>query len=134
MTKEEAIAKVVKIRNRARGTSSPAEADTARKLAEELRAKWNLTEDDLQSSSKVLAFDEMLSSLSDLATRKELPAPVAEAITMLSKNMTGAEKAAAIEKIVTAIRFGSLFLGKDRMGPVKDVVEAVLRKHDVTFM
>lgn len=131
MTKDEAISKIGKLRNQAKGTSSPSEATSARKIADEMMRKWNLTENDLATGSKVLAFEELLAELETLSRHRELPPAVADTIGMLKKNMTSKEKADALEKIVSGVRIGSLFLGK-KMAVVKDVVEATLRKHEIT--
>jgi hypothetical protein len=130
VNKEEAITKVRKLQNQAKGTNSSHEAETARKLADELMKKHGLVERDLVAPAKVLAFEELLAELESLSRSKELPPAVSEALGMLKKNMTNEEKTDALEKIVAIVRVGSLFFGK-KMRVIKDVVEATLQKHEV---
>lgn len=132
MTKDEAVAKVRKLRNQARGNNSSSEAASARKIADEMVRKWNINEHDLAAGSKAIAFEELLAEIESLSRSRELPPAVAETIGMLKKNMDAGEKADALEKIVSGVRIGSLLLGK-KMAAVKDVVEATLRKHDITI-
>lgn len=131
MTRDEAISKVRKIRNQARGNDSAPEAATARKLADELMKKHGLKEADLMADSKTLAFEELLAELESYSRSKSLPPAVSEAISMFKKEMSPPEKADALEKIVTVVRIGSLFMGKKHMGPIKEILEATLRKHEI---
>lgn len=133
MTREEAIAKVVKLRNQAKGGSSPSEAASAMKIASELMAKYKLTEMDLGTDRKTVAFEELLAELESYSRSQELPPSVAEAVSMLKKNMTPVEKAKALEKITGAVRIGAFFLGKKQMGPIKDIIERTLRKHEIVI-
>jgi len=131
MTRNEAITKVRKMRNQAKGNNSPAEAATARRLSDELMKKHGLKESDLMADSKTLAFEELLAELESYSRSKSLPPAVAEAVGMLKKDMSNKEKADALEKIVTVVRIGSLFIGKKHMGPIKEILEETLRKHEI---
>lgn len=132
MTKKEAAAKVRKLRNQAKGTSSPHEAETARRLADEIMTKNGLVEGDLAAPAKVLAFEELLAELEVISRSNELPPAVADVVGMVKKNMTDEEKSDMLGKVVSGVRLGSLFFGK-KMGRIKDVVESTLRKHEVVI-
>ena len=133
MTRDEALAKIVKLRNQAKGNSSTSEAANALKIASELMAKYRITEEDLAGDRKTVAFDELLAELDTYSRSRELPPSVAEAISMLKKNMSPAEKANALQKIVGIARVGAFFMGSKTLGPVKEIIERTLRRHEIVL-
>jgi len=133
MTKDEAIAKVRKLKNQAKGGGTPAETAAATKIAADIMKKYQISEADLRSDARVLAFEELLAELETYSRANELPPSVAEAVIIMKKNMTTKEKINTLEKTVSLIRLASFFLGKKQVGSIKDIVEKTLRKHEVVI-
>ena len=132
MTREEAVAKIRKLRNKAKSTNSPAEAASARKIANEMMTKWGLEESDLAADAKTLAFEELLDKLESYAAGKELPAAAREAIIMLRKEMSAAEKADVLTNVVWIVRTGALFSSNKEVKEIKNIVEETLHNHQVS--
>lgn len=130
MTKNEAAEKVAKLRRLAAGTNNAAEADSARRRADELIKQFGLTEVELSAGSRANAFDDLLTELDGYIRKHEVPTVVFEVIEKMKKDTKKEDKAKALEKFVTIVRGAALFLD---VGGVKKVMDQVLAKHGVTI-
>jgi hypothetical protein len=134
MTREEAAVKVAKLRRLAEKAGTPAEADSARKMADKLMKEHGLTEVELSKGSRAAAFDELLDRLNAYAQKNDIPFAVLEVFERIKKEKTDGDKSAALEKVVGGIRLASLFLGWDKtVKGVKTIIDEVLAKHQVTI-
>ncbi len=135
MNKEEAIAKVVKLRALADNNTSSSEAETAKRRAAEICKTFNLTDDDFSGDREIAAFDELCDLLRKyIVQQRDIPPVVAETIMGLKTSPDAAEKRAALRKCVSGVRLASLvpsFLIGDSMKQIKDIVERTLHKHRV---
>jgi hypothetical protein len=135
MNKEEAIAKVVKFRALASNNDNAAEAEAAKKRAEEICKTFGLTEDDFSGDRETAAFDELCDVLRKyVGQQRDIPPVVAETIMGLKSSPSAAEKRAALRKCVSGVRLAGLipsFLIGDSMKQIKDIVERTLQKHRV---
>lgn len=130
MTKAEAAEKVAKLRRLAAGTNVAAEADSAKRRADELIKQFGLTEVELSAGSRANAFDDLLTELDGYIRKHEVPTVVFEVIERMKKDTKKEDKAKALEKFVTVVRGAALFLD---VGGVKKVMDQVLAKHGVTI-
>jgi hypothetical protein len=137
MTKDDAIAKVAKLRRLARGTANPHEVASAEKRIAELSEKFGLGPADLDASRACAAYDELLDQLNRLAG--QLPAgmfdtgTIAGQVVQKLKTAADHEKAFRLRTVVTIVRTAGFFLGRDpTIRSVKTALESALKKHDVT--
>ena len=134
MTKKEALVRVTKLRRLAERAGSPQEAANARRAIADVCRTHSLSEADITIGTKAEAFDDLMGRL-DAVTKgnKDLPHAVAEVLAHLKADMKEEEKAGALEKTVAAVRVGALFLGRKKMGALKDVVEETLKRHSLVI-
>lgn len=135
MNRSEAVTKVLKLRNLAARAGSPAEADTARRTASKFVQEFSLTEKELSIGNKARAFDDLASRLYSFLHKHsgEIPSSVGDLLPTIKRKTEDTEKAAGLDKIVTGIRVVSMFLGHVKaVQDLKNIIETVLREHDVT--
>lgn len=135
MTKDEAVTRIRKLKKVASSSSATAgEISNAKNAAEELRRKFDLSEDLIDRGVRAEAFDDLVGRIEATSKlRAELPGAVTEVLGMLKKEMSEEEKARGLEKIVGAVRVASLLFGRSKWKAIRDAVEETLKKHDVTF-
>lgn len=130
MNKEEAAAKVAKLRRLAERNNSPSESNSATQEAERLIKKHGLTESDLSAGSKSAAFDELLSELDAHVKTQQVPTIVSEVIGRMKSETGKNDKAKALDKFVMGIRTVSWLVDVRK---IKSVVDRVLKKHGITI-
>jgi hypothetical protein len=143
MTKEQAIEKVNKLLALATNPAvNPNEKTSAEKQAKKLMLDYHLTADDLRSSSKVAAFDEIVNMVQEYA--KKHPglhdlesgifgaAPLVDDVLGKTKlNLTPRSKAAAIDKIASGLRLARLLFGDSNqtVNDLRAIVESTFKSH-----
>jgi hypothetical protein len=132
VTKQEAAKKIAKLKRLAERAGTPAEADTARRTAEQLAREHSLNDDDLQRGAQAAAFDDLVDELSAFVGRKDVPGPVLSAMEMLKKNTKEEDKASALKKVAVGVKAASVFFGfNPTVTTLQETVERVLKKHDI---
>jgi arginine utilization protein RocB len=134
MTKSEALEKIRKLQAVAKSTSSREEAENAKRRCEELCKKYSISKEDLALALHVAAFDDLAERLESFARiRSDLPPIVSETIEKMRKGMSQKEKADMLGKVVGGVRIGSMLLGRAKMGPIKEIVDETLRRHEIVI-
>lgn len=133
MTKKEAAEKIAKLRRLAEKAGTPAEAESARRLADKLTQEHGLTDTELSLGSRAAAFDDLMDELDRFVRKHHVPAAVLETIELVKVKTGKEDKADALGKIVVGVRTVSLFFLFDKtVAAMKTTVDAVLKKHGVT--
>jgi hypothetical protein len=139
MTKQQAAEKVCKLRRLAeKAGCTPAEAESARRIADKILTEHHLGPGDLTLGAKCAAFDELVTQLEIfVAAHPERSVPmtvVKESLARLKKEVKSEDKAKALDTTVSATRAMSFLAGSSKtVSGLKSVVDEVLRKHDVTI-
>lgn len=142
MTRSEAAIKVAKLRRTARGTTNPAEANTARTIADKLETEHHLTDNDLTDGQMGAAFDDLLDQLQQVIKQRasimtggllNTNSMIQDTVNQM-KQTSDSQKAAQLRKVVMVSRALS-FCGRHipTVAEFCSKIETSLKNHEITL-
>ena len=141
MTKKQAIDRVNKLRALAKGTTNANERRSAAERAREIMREHQLTDADLKISDKVTAFDELVSTLDNYASRHPdltqgtfgASEVVRELLGHAKTKIPRDKKAVFLDRLSQGIDLAKLLFGNSNktLRDVAGIVDAVKKNHGV---
>lgn len=134
MNRAEAISKIAKLKRLAQDNANMHEARAATEQADAIARSMGLTEEELNETGFVAAFDDLISKLELLVSLKKLEGPVGGMVPNIFRMMRGcsdAEKKEKLKQVVALVNTASMFTTNATVTTVKVTLEDVLKNYGV---
>jgi len=145
LTREQAIEKVNKLLALAQSPSvNPHEKTNAETQAKKLMVDYHLTDDDLKSSSKVAAFDQIVHAVKEYATKHPQignidsifgsQTLVSEVLGQAERNLTPQNKVAMLDKLTSGLQIAHFLFGKSNqtVNDLRTIIETTLKSNGLS--